>query len=499
MIQHFLKLSKHTLIYGFGQIASRGVAVFLIPLYTAYLTTQDYGVLQLARTYNSLFLVLVLLGMNTSMFRVYFKTDFIQERRIIINTTFTAFLIITACIFVPIMFVLSHFSQSLIFTPRSSLILWLVFITVVLEGIFSLQLAILRAEERSKTYSLIAIVKVIIYIVITIFLVVYLKKNFMGVLLAGIVSYFIINIVLIPLTMRKFKFQISKKHLQEILEIGIPLTVSGLGAWILNLSDRYMLQYLLPENTALSQVGIYSLGDKIAMLLRFILVMPFMLTWGAQMYKYAKKTDARKIYRKVLNVYFFIACILGLLIALFAKEFVVLMAQNSDYYPAYLVVPFLVFSKILTGVILIISVGAVLTNHSKYIAISSFAAAVLNVVFNFIFIPKFEMMGAAFGSLIAYSINGILLFYLTQKVYYVHYDKWRILFFGIVIFSVSILANIYIMPFGMKFVLLVLVLLASPLSKLITYSNVFNTLIYLKLQLNGSKQNEKKDNFFGQE
>jgi O-antigen/teichoic acid export membrane protein len=486
MIQQFLKLSKHTVIYGFGQLGSKVVAVILIPLYTSYLTTQDYGVLQLANTYISLFLVLVLLGMNTSMFRVYYKSDNLQERKLIINTTFTAFLLIALCIFTPIMIVLSHFSQILIFSPQSSLILWLIFFTVFFEGIFSLQLAVLRAEERSKTYSLIAIIKVLIYIFITILFVVCLKWNFLGVLTAGILSYIIINIVLIPLTMSKFRFQISKKHLREILGIGIPLTVSGLGAWILNLSDRYMLQFLLPEETAMSQVGIYSLGDKIAMLLRFILVMPFMLTWGAQMYSYAKKTEAKIIYRKVLNAYCYVACIIGFFIALFAREFVLLMAQNSDYYPAYLVVPFLTFSKILTGIILIISVGAVLTDHSKYIAISSLIAAILNVLLNFLFIPRFEMMGAAFGSLIAYSINGILLYYLTQRVYYVQYDKWRILIFGVLILLISIFTNVILIPLGYKILLFLIILIGSPLSKLITYKNFFDTLEYLKLKLKKS-------------
>jgi len=485
MFKELLNLSKHTAIYGFGQVASRGVAVLLIPLYTAYLTPENYGLLQITRVYNSLFLVFILLGMQSAMFRVYYKTDSLSERNIITNSTFIAYIVFSTVIFSPIMLLLSNFSNILISTPESAYVLWLVFISVFLEGFYSLQLAVLRAEEKSKTYSIISLIKVLIYIGLTILFVVHFKKDFIGVIQAGIISLIIIDLIMIPLTMSNFKLEVSIPYLRDILKIGIPLAVSGLGVWVLNLSDRYMIQYLLPESIAMSQVGIYSLGDKLAQLIRFLIVVPFMLTWGAMMYSFEKKPNAKQIYRKVLHIFFFIATLMAFFFSLFSKEIIMIISQNDAYNSAYIVVPLLSFSKVLTGVIFIISVGVIITNKSKYVAFASFVAAILNVFVNFLLIPQYGIIGASAGSFIAYLINVAILYHFAQKFYYIPYEIDRVLIYGLVIFLISVLSVYLKLHFSTKCLIFFIIMGFSPASGLVSFNNIKTGLLHIKMKLFG--------------
>ena len=134
------------------------------------------------------------------------------------------------------------------------------------------------------------------------------------------------------------------------------------------MTDRYMLKFLLPNDIALTQVGLYSLGAKIASFLHFALVAPFMLSWGALMYSYQNDPNAKIIYKNILNIFTALGGILFILVSLFSPEILGLLSQNKDYFVAYKVVPYLTFSKLLFGVFMVFTVGVTLTRKTKYIS-----------------------------------------------------------------------------------------------------------------------------------
>ena len=47
MVEEIKKLLRHTSVYGLGNILNKAVGFLLIPFYTHYLTTADYGTLEL--------------------------------------------------------------------------------------------------------------------------------------------------------------------------------------------------------------------------------------------------------------------------------------------------------------------------------------------------------------------------------------------------------------------------------------------------------------------
>lgn len=466
------KLGKHTLIYGFGNVVSRGLAFLLIPLYTAYLTPSDYGILQICRILNSIMFVILLMGMNSSMFRVYYNVDNNEERQLIVNTTVVTYLVFSSIVLIPFFIFSSRFSELFIGVENSQYVFKLLIISIFIECLFSIQLAVLRAEERSKVYSVFSIIKILLYALLSILFVAYLKENYLGAIKAGLLSFLVASIILIPFTLKGFKFQISIPYIREILQIGIPLAIGGLGVWILTLSDRYMLKYLLPSEIALHEIGLYSLGDRIASIVRFLIVVPFMLAWGSLMFAYSKESNAKKIYKHVLYYFTFAIGIVGLLISIFSKEIISTISQNDIYISAYRVVPILIFSKILSGIVVVVSVGVIITKKSKFVAITNITAAIINIILNYFLIQKYEMLGASFASLISFIIAVSLIYYFSLKCYRMNWGIQRIIIFLGLLFFIASCCVYLDVNFKLKIIIFFVVLVGLPLLKVVSYTDI---------------------------
>jgi len=81
------ELVKNTAIVAVGKVCTKFLSFFLLPFYTAVLTTEDYGIVDLFNTYVSLLLPIILFQIEDALFR--FTIDVRnneQEKRKIIST-----------------------------------------------------------------------------------------------------------------------------------------------------------------------------------------------------------------------------------------------------------------------------------------------------------------------------------------------------------------------------------------------------------------------------
>ena len=480
MKEAIIKIIKHSTIYGMGKIATQFIAFLLIPIYTSHLTTQDYGILQICNIFTAILVTIISLGMSSSLFKVYYSIDK-NRKGDLLGTTFITYIAFSIIILTPLFVFGKPLANIIIGNYEHSYYLFKVLLfAVFFEGFINLQFAILRAKEESIKYGLISIIRIIVYASMNILFVVSFKRNYVGVKEAAFISLIISFLIMIPILMKNIKWRFSKVYAKEVLHIGIPLAIGGLAVWVLNLTDRFMIKYLMSPAIALSQIGIYSLGDKFAMIVKFILVMPFMLSWGPLMYSYQDNPEAKKIYTKVLHSFSFIAGFLFFFIALFSREMIELMARDKSYLIAYKVVPILASSKMLLGLYMIFTVGVTLTYKTKYMAFSNYIAAGLNILLNFIFIPKIGVIGAAIASLISYIVLVTLLYNFSQKFYYVNWKINRVIFylaFLFIISSISIYSNLNLF---IKAIIFIIIMPTLPLFKLVSYKEINTGLKFIK-------------------
>jgi len=482
----FSKILKHSSIYGIGNFATKGITILLIPLYTSHLTPSDYGVLQICNIFHSLLTIMLMMGMSSSFFRVYYNVTNKEDRKLIFNSTILTYLIIAGSLILFLLFLAEPLSKILISKEGNTYLFQIVVLAAFMEGFYNLQLAYLRAEEKPLLYSMSIFVRVLFYLSLNILFVASLKRNFVGIREVNLISIILISLMVIPFTLKNFKFQFSITYIKEILHIGIPLGIGGIAFWIFSLTDRYMLKFLLPEHLAMAQVGIYSLGAKIAMIIRFVVVGPFMISWGVLMFAYQNDPRAKEIYASVFKYFVFIAGIVFLLISLFSKELIILLSRNESYHIAYEVVPMLSLSVVLLGIYQVFSVGVTLTKKTKYVIYSNYTAAFTNIGLNFVLIPKYGMFGAAFASVIACTINVIIIYYFAQKVYHINYKVLKVILYLIIFCTIILFTNYYDINTLSKVIISVIVILIAPSLGLVHYSQIFSGLKMIK------RKNRKK-------
>ena len=94
------RLIKNTFIVGLGSIASKGIIFLMAPLFSRWLSVEDYGSFDLITTYVSLFLPFCTLSIAEAVFR--FLLDDIKEsnkKKIVSSGIFVAFA--GYCVFLP--------------------------------------------------------------------------------------------------------------------------------------------------------------------------------------------------------------------------------------------------------------------------------------------------------------------------------------------------------------------------------------------------------------
>ena len=469
-----LKLGKHSLIYGLGNVATKIVAILLLPLYTAYLTPSDYGILQICNVLHSIIVIILLMGSSSALFKVYYNESKTENRKIILGTTII-FYLISAAFLILLLYVFRDFlSNLLIGVEQSSYLFTLIILAAYFEGLITLGMSILRANEKSITYGIFSVCRLLIYILLNFYFVAIMHRKYIGVKEAVLISIILSFIIMAMIVINKIKWTFKREYLKEILIIGIPLAIAGLASWILNMTDRYMLKFLLPTDIALTQVGLYSLGSKIASFLQFALVAPFMLSWGALMYSYQNDPNAKNIYKSILNIFTVLGGMLFILVSLFSPEILGLLSQNKDYLVAYKVVPYLTFSKLSFGIYMVFTVGVTLTKKTKYISYANLFAALLNIILNFIFIPKFGMIGAALASLISFIFRTMILYFNAQKYYHINYNIIKVSSYLFVLLGIGIIQNYYQIHLVLKFLLFIAIVTATPLTGLVKYSQIIS-------------------------
>jgi O-antigen/teichoic acid export membrane protein len=226
---------------------------------------------------------------------------------------------------------------------------------------------------------------------------------------------------------------------------------------LLTMGDRYIIKYYLNY----SEVGIYSLGFKIAGVINMLVIQSFQTGFLPIAYKNFDKPDAQSFFSKTLSYYALVLVFMSLGLSLFAQEVIELFSKDQSYLIAYTVVPFISLAFIFKGIQYVYSLGLHFVKKTKYNAYIVFSAAVLNVGLNFLLIPHFKIYGAAVATIITWIAMSTVFYFVSYKFYKVKYEFLRIalmVVIGIALYCISLLfvdMNLYVRS-GLKMILVFL-------------------------------------------
>lgn len=423
MFDQIKKLTGQTLIYGTGHILARLVTFLLLPLYTNVFTAEEYGVISLAYVFLGFMGIVLHYGLDVSLMKKYVQSKG-DERRAFLSSAYIS-LLITSFVFAVLVSlgkeILSPFILDGYYPTLMIYIGWIIFCDVL----WSVPQLILRAEEKPTKYIAFSLANVISTMALNLVFVLKLKMGIEGVLLSNLIVSGSLFLISSPIVLKRFSFHlISGKHWRQLMTFGLPFLPAGIFSMIMEIADRYVLKWL----TDMETVGLYSAGYKIGMLMMLV-VMGFNMGWQPFFLKAGK--SQKEVFSRITTYVLAITGFLWLLLYIWVDNIVRINIGGISFYgesfwPSTAIVPVIALGYWFHGVYILQVPGMYLQEKSRSLMWVRATGAFTNILLNFILIPIYGAMGAAWATCASFAAMAFLIFFMNVQSFPVEYEWGRI-------------------------------------------------------------------------
>lgn len=390
----------------------------------------DYGDVSLIFAYFVLFNVLLAYGMETAFFR-FLNSE--QKKKSVLSTSAISLVLTSILVLVIGYFFRDQVSRiTHIDTDYIVLVLWILFF----DALVIIPFAYLRAMGKPIKYTVLKLLNVVLNLGLNVVLLLFLKSwaesstfwttfyrpNFEVhyIFIANLVASGVTFLTLISFYF-KLNYNFDAKLWKQMLRYAFPVLIAGIAFSINETFDRILLERLLPDNLAKDAIGTYSACYKLALFM-MLFATAYRLGIEPFFFSNAKAKDAKANYAKILEFFVIFGALILLTVVVFVDILKLILIPNEAYWEAMTVVPILLLAYLFLGVYHNLSVWYKITDRTKFGAYISIFGALITLLINTIFIPKFGYMASAIATLFAYTAMALTSYILGKKYYSIPYN-----------------------------------------------------------------------------
>lgn len=435
------KLFGQTAVYGATSIIGRLINFLLTPIYTRVLDEGAFGSFTEWYVYVSFLLILLTHGMETALFK--FSKE--ENGKHVYETGLLSVLSISSVFLLVTLLFSSIIAGLLDYENHTEYVIWFALI-IFFDSVVAVPFSKLRQQNKPEKYALFKLISIFLNVGLNLFFILYcpyVMENYSGGLKSfvdsiyspdiGVGYIFISNLISSSFTFLLFspdilslKLSFNKELWKRMVQYSLPLTVAGFAGQINEVVDRLFLKFSLPEDIAMSELGIYSACYKLALAL-YIFIQAFRLASEPFFFAQFKEDHAEKMYAATMKYFVVFSSLVGLMLLLYmdwVQHFI-----GKEFRVGIHVVPILILSYVFLGIIFNLSIWYKLTGKTKPGAFVSIFGAVVTIILNAILVPKFSYEGAAWATLICYFLTMLLSYFLGRHYYPVKYPMRKITFY----------------------------------------------------------------------
>lgn len=385
-------LIKNTGILAIGTLASKVFSFFLLPLYTAVLTTEDYGTVDVLQTIALFAMPFVTLQLCSAVFRFIIEKKENMEKTSVI-TTGVLIETINVALFSAVVWILNlkfdiQYCELFILNFASSALLEIV-------------QNIIRGFGNNGTYSIMSFIMTVVSMISNIIMILFMGMKGDSILIASTIAALSAAVFGIW-KQRLWKYlklsTFSAHELKKMLKYSLPLIPNAISWWIANTSDRLLIRYFIGA----SGNGIYAAANKIPTIYTTIFNV-YNIAWIEALSRSAgdKKQDEfiNSMFEKSIRLF---ACICIGIICCMSLFFNMLIgeAYHSAYAHVYILLIAIFFNSICS------LLGGIFTAYkeSGIIGKTTVIGAVVNFIVNLVFIKFIGLYAASMSTLISYVV-----------------------------------------------------------------------------------------------
>ena len=384
------RLISNTLIFAVGKFASKFMVLLLMPLYTSILSTEEYGVADLITQTANLLIPIFCVGICDAIFRFAIDSE---DKKKVFSTSI--------CVLMAGSVLLGILSPLLSFVGYFDGYVWLICIFVISSNLHSVCAQYLRAIGKVGVFATQGIINTALTIIYNVAFLIVFDMGVTGYVLSVIVADLSVTVGLFIFCKlyREFSFKsFDKKVLSDMLRFSIPYIPTALLWLITSISDRFVVTYYCGEGAN----GLYSASYKIPTLITIVYGL-FIDAWQISAVRDGGDSleEKQSFFGNVFKDYLAVLVAGASFITLGAQIFTKILLADS-YFESWRFVPILAVATMFSAFSSFMGSVYFLEKKSVYSMLTALTGALVNVVLNFVMIPKHGPMGAAVATLISY-------------------------------------------------------------------------------------------------
>jgi O-antigen/teichoic acid export membrane protein len=423
MYARILQLAGHGAIYGIGSVASKLIAIVLLPIIVSYLEPRSYGIAEVVMTIVLFSSAIVKLGLQNAMMRFSYdapehERDDVAAR--VVQTTI-ALTLLSLVVFGAILLVFdSQIAEFFLGRPDVTDLVWYAVLGLWTSVLYATVTATFRIQKRPGAFLRASLGNVLASAALTLYFVTELGLGVRGLLLGNFLGF----LVVIPFAAWAQRAwvvpRIDRGLVRPMLRFALPTIPMAVAFQALTLIDRTVLS----RQAGLDELGVYGIAARFAAIV-LIVVTALQLSWQPFAYSIEDDDEARRSYA-IVTTWF--AAGMGWMVsgmALLADPVVRAMTVPS-YYGATTLVPLLALAAGIYGAYFLVGIGASRVKRTGWHAAVAGGAVAVSLVANMVLVREYGALGAAVAAVLANTTLAVLMLLRSQRVFRVDYELARL-------------------------------------------------------------------------
>jgi len=452
--------------YTAASILSKVIAVALLPLYTRYLSTEDYGAAEILFAAVVTASIVVRLGLIEAILRFFYKDD--EDPAEVVAGSFAGLFWLSTLGALVLLPFAGPLAEALLPEAKALGGSAPELVRIAIAGLWVLtmwefMLTLYRLEERARAYFLTTILNVLASIGFTVILVVGLDEGARGLLVGSYAAGAAFVVALIALQWQRLSLRFDRELMRRLFRFGLPTMPAEVSLYLLNFADRL----IIARSLGLAEAGLYSLAVKFAQAVN-VLVRGFQLAWPPLAYSIRDDDEARRTYATVVTL-FVAGCSWVVAGMWLFSRWIVRALADPKFFDSFEAIGLISTAVTLYALYLVLVVILGRTGRTEFNFPAAIGALVANVVLNLLLVPSLGIVGAGLALVASYVVVLAMMYAFTQRLFPVPYEWSRMLRVVLTVAALVGLAELVVPTSGALGLLIRIALFAAyPLALLAT-------------------------------
>ena len=448
MKNKYKNLIKDTLIYAVGGIGSKLILFMLVPLYTNFLSTEEYGIADLFFTVSQL--IVPILGVVIWDAVVRFALSKAEKKENVLLCSIIVWAVSSIA--------------TIVITPLFGLYRpiadwkWYLSIYIIINILNGIEFNYIKAKEQNKLYSIMSIVQTLLMALANILFIVVIPMGVEGYIIANILGTLVstLGIFIFGKIPRDIKNAIfSADLMKRMLAFSVPLILNNLSWWVIHSANKVIIEFAMGA----SILGIYTVATKIPSLIN-VLISIFQQSWTISSVKEVEGSNDSDFYSGVFNAVCLVAFGMSFGIIVVIKPFMSIYV-GSEFVEAWKYIPLLLVGTTFSAISSYFVTLYAALKKSLNNMISTLIPAIINIIVCIVLVNLLGLWAAIIGTCVSYFIMSLARMVDVTRFIKIKIDYIRLIMNSLVLIINAVLVSLEIHIYLVSAVALLLFILIN--------------------------------------